>query len=51
MRLNIKDNKYPNINNYQSLVFVAKSSIIDKKYNDIKENIDNIFNKLANKNI
>ena len=51
MRLNIKDNKYPNINNYQSLVFVTKSSIIDKKYNDIKENINNILNKLANKNI
>ena len=51
IRLIIKYNIYPNINNYQSLVFVAKGSIIDKKHRDIENNINDILNKLANKNI
>jgi len=31
--------------NYQSLIFVARNGILDKKYNDIKLSIDKLLNK------
>ena len=49
VRLMLKEGGFPN--EYQSMVFVARSQIIDKNYNEIHNIISNLLIKLANKNI
>ncbi len=39
------------INNYQSLIFVAKSEILDRNILQIRNTIEKLLNKLANKKI
>ena len=51
IRLLLKNNELANFNNYQSLIFMAKESIIEKNFEDIRNTILILMDKLANKNI
>lgn len=51
IRLFFKDNSFSFLNNYQSLIFIAKQGLLDKNYTDIEKNILTIINKLAIKNL
>ncbi len=51
IRLMFKNNELEIINNYQSLVFIARNDILDKNFNDIRNTILNLLKKMANKNL
>ena len=51
IRLVIKNCESEVINNYQSLIFLPKYDISEKKYSEIHNSILILLNKLANKNI
>lgn len=51
IRLMFKNNELTNINNYQSLIFMAKENILEKTYEEIRNTILILMDKLANKNI
>ncbi len=51
IRLIIKNDSENLINNYQSLIFVAKPSLLDKNFLEIKKNILTLLNKIAIKNL
>ena len=51
IRLMIKNSECSIINNYQSLIFMAKNDISDKSIVEIRNTILILLNKLANKNI
>ncbi len=54
MRENIRillKNNNDTLNNYQSLIFIAKSDSIDKTYQEISKSILILLEKLAKKNI
>ena len=50
-RLEFKNNKIETIQNYQSLIFLAKEEIIEKNSEEIRNTILILLDKLANKNI
>ena len=47
----IKKNKTDILDNYQSLIFMAKDGILDRNFDEIHNTILILLNKLANKNI
>ena len=49
IRIMLKNNTL--CDKFQSLIFVVKSDISDKTYQEIKNIVENLVNKLANKNI
>ena len=49
VRLMIKNNDFPM--RYQSVIFVARNSILNKSYNQIRQEIEKIINKIAKYNI
>ena len=51
IRLMFKNNETEIINNYQSLIFMAKDGILDRNINDIRNTMLILLNKLANNNI
>jgi len=51
IRLMFKNNEADIINQYQSLIFYAKDSILDKNIEEIRKTILILLDKLANKNI
>ena len=51
IRLMIKNKELASIDNYQSLIFIAKQSILDKDFKEIRNAILILMDKLANKNI
>ena len=51
IRLIIKYEKFKPLNNYQSLIFIAKEEIIGKNFTQIEKSILILLNKIANKNI
>lgn len=51
IRLMIKNSELVEINNYQSLIFVAKKNILYKNFEEIRNAILILMDKIANKNI
>ncbi|MBE7707496.1 MAG: ribonuclease P protein component [Cyanobacteria bacterium SIG27] len=51
IRLMLKNNELAQLNNYQSLIFMAKEDILDKNFEEIRNTILILMDKLANKNI
>ncbi len=51
IRLLIKNNEDNTIKKYESLIFIAKEGILNKKYNEIGNSILILLNKMANKYI
>ena len=51
IRLMLKNKELANIEDYQSLIFIAKQSILDKDFKEIRNAILILMDKLANKNI
>lgn len=51
VRLMFKNGQTDVINEYQSLIFIAKDDIIDKNFEEIRNTILILLDKLANKNI
>lgn len=51
IRLLIKNSDDNEIKKYQSLIFVAKEGILNKNYNEIRNSILILLNKMANKYI
>ncbi len=51
IRLFIKNNEIPIINNYKSLIFIAKEEILNKNIEEINNSILILLNKIANKYI
>ncbi len=51
IRLMLKNNELVQLNNYQSLIFMAKEDILDKNFEEIRNTILILMDKLANKNI
>lgn len=51
IRLMFKNNETSVINEYQSLIFMAKDDIIEKNFEEIRNTILILLDKLANKNI
>ena len=50
-RILFKNNEIDAINNYQSLIFLAKEEILEKTTQEIRNTILILLDKLANKNI
>lgn len=51
IRLMLKNNELSQLNNYQSIIFMAKEDILDKNFEEIRNTILILMDKLANKNI
>ena len=51
LRLMLKENELTDLNNYQSLIFMAKEDILEKTFEEIRNTILILMDKLANKNI
>ena len=51
IRLMFKNNELAEINNYQSLIFMAKENILEKTFDEIRNTILILLDKLAKKNI
>ena len=51
IRLMLKNNKLAELNNYQSLIFMAKEDVLEKNFEEIRNTILILMDKLANKNI
>lgn len=51
VRLMIKNNELTELSNYQSLIFMAKENILEKTFEEIRNTILILLDKLANKNI
>jgi len=51
IRLMLKNNELAELNNYQSLIFIAKENILEKNFEEIRNTILILMDKLANKNI
>lgn len=51
VRLMLKNNESDIINEFQSLIFIAKEEIQDKNFYEIKSSMLILLNKLAKKNI
>lgn len=51
IRLMLKNNELAELNNYQSLIFMAKEDILNKNFEEIRNTILILMDKLANKNI
>ncbi|MBQ4647174.1 MAG: ribonuclease P protein component [Candidatus Gastranaerophilales bacterium] len=51
IRLILKNKELTEINNYQSLIFMAKENILEKNFEEIRNTILILMDKLANKNI
>ena len=51
VRLMLLNNELDELNNYQSLIFMAKEDILDKNFKEIRNTILILMDKLANKNI
>ena len=51
IRLMLKNKELANIEDYQSLIFIAKQSILDKDFKEIRNAILILMDKLANKKI
>ena len=51
IRLMFKNNELTIIDNYQSLIFIAKEDILEKTFEEIRNTILILLDKLAKKNI
>ncbi len=51
IRLMIKNKELNTLDNYQSLIFMAKQSVLNKNFEEIRNTILILMDKLANKNI
>lgn len=51
VRLILKNNEFPIINEYYSFIFVARSEILNKNNYDIRNTILQLLKKLTNKNL
>ena len=51
IRLMFKNNELTTIDNYQSLIFIAKEDILEKTFEEIRNTILILLDKLAKKNI
>ena len=51
IRLMLKDGKYPILNKFQSLIFMAKNEVLDSNFEEIRNTIVILLDKLAIKNI
>ena len=51
IRILFKQKKYEMLNNYMSLIFYAKEPLLEKNYEEIRNTILILMDKLANKNI
>ena len=51
IRLMIKNKGLNSLDNYQSLIFMAKQNILDKNFEEIRNTILILMDKIANKNI
>ena len=51
IRLMLKNNEFAKLNNYQSLIFMAKEDILTKDFEEIRNTILIMLDKLANKNL
>lgn len=51
IRLMIKNKELASIDNYQSLIFMAKQNILNKNFEEIRNTILILMDKIANKNI
>ena len=51
IRLMIKNNELTNLNNYQSLIFMAKQEILNKDIKEIRNTILILMDKIANKKL
>ena len=51
IRLILKNNELAELNNYQSLIFMAKEDILEKTFEEIRNTILILMDKLANKNL
>ena len=50
IRLMFKNNELAELNNYQSLIFIAKENILEKTFDEIRYTILILLDKLAKKN-
>ena len=48
IRLIIKNNSNPQINQFKSIIFVARQNALEKNFNEIQEEIVTLINKLTN---
>ena len=46
VRLLLKENKFPQINDYLSLIFMARENSLDKENNEISNSINSLLKKL-----
>ena len=51
IRLMIKNKELASIDNYQSLIFMAKQNMLNKNFEEIRNTILILMDKIANKNI
>lgn len=51
IRLMIKNRELTSLDDYQSLIFMAKQNILDKNFEKIRNTILILMDKIANKNI
>ena len=51
IRLILKNDNFPILNNFQSLIFMAKNDILDSNFEDVRNTIVILLEKLATKNI
>ena len=51
VRLMLKNQELVELNSYQSLIFMAKENILDKSFEEIRNTILILMDKLANKNL
>lgn len=51
IRLLLKNKELPQIDNYQSLIFMAKQNILDKDFKEIRNTILILMDKIANKKV
>ena len=51
IRVMLKGDRLAELNNYQSLIFMAKEDILDKTFDEVRNTILILMDKLANKNL
>ncbi|MBQ8634708.1 ribonuclease P protein component [bacterium] len=51
IRLMIKNNELGNLDNFQSLIFMAKQESLNKNFNEIRNTILILMDKIANKKL
>ena len=51
IRLMIKNKELTTLNDFQSLIFMAKHNMLDKNFEEIRNTILILMDKMANKNI